>query len=76
MDNMNGSEKSNAQGVEDMSVEKIAEWLKKDIGVSLNLLHALHDDQDMLVYMATFLQGRYVNWKNREKLEKEKEAQG
>jgi len=60
-----------SQDVDEMPAEKVAEWLKRDIGVALTLLNALYSDWDMLVNMAVFLQGRYTNAKNQEKLKDE-----
>lgn len=63
-----------SQDIGELPVEQVAKWLKKDIGVALALLNALHSDEDMLVNMATFLQGRYVNAKNEERLKAEQDA--
>lgn len=60
-----------SQAIEDMPVEKLAEWLKKDINSAFALLDALRTDQELLIHMATFLQGRYTNVKNQERLKSE-----
>lgn len=60
-----------SQAIDELPPEKVAEWLKKDINVACALLNALRSDQDLLIQMATFLQGRYMNVKNQEKLKNE-----
>lgn len=60
-----------SQAIEDMPVEKLAEWLKKDVQVASSLLAALLTDKDLLIHMATFMQGRYLNYRNQEKLKSE-----
>lgn len=54
-----------------MAPEVVANWIKKDVGTCLVLLKALYEDQDMLLNMAMFLQGRYTNAKNQEQLNQE-----
>jgi len=67
----NNVQSLDSQAIDELPPKKVAEWLKKDIGVAVSLLRALHDDQDLLIQMATFLQGRYLNAKNQEKLKNE-----
>lgn len=71
MKTLNNGQSLDSQAVDEMPVERVAEWIKKDIGVALALLNALYTDQDMLLNMASFLQGRYMNAKNQDKLKEE-----
>lgn len=63
-----------SQAVDELPPEEVAKWLQKDIGVALSLLNALYQDEDLRLMMARFLQGRYVNAKNAERLESESDA--
>lgn len=71
MKTLKNGQSLDSQAIDEMPAEKVAEWIKKDIGVALALLNALYTDQDMLVNMATFLQGRYINAKNQERMKDE-----
>lgn len=67
MEKVTHNGKSQVQGIEDIPSDDVAKWIKKDIGVALSLLQALYSDADMLRSMAEFLQGRYLNQKEKER---------
>lgn len=73
MKTLKNGQSLDSQELDEMPAQTVAKWLKKDIGVALALLNALYSDDDLLLNMAVFLQGRYMNAKNQEKL-KEGEA--
>lgn len=47
------------------TVEAIEKWLVRDFSVVSSLFQALLTDKELRLHMATFLQGRYSNAKNR-----------
>lgn len=71
MKTLNNGQSPESQAVDELPPETVAKWLKKDLGIALALLDALYSDQDMLLNMAVFMQGRYMNAKNQEKLKNE-----
>lgn len=68
MSNKKNKEVSESQGLEDMSAKEVAQWLRRDLVVALTLLDALRSDTELLELMATFLQGRYINEKNKDRV--------
>lgn len=62
--NKNQVTDSKAQGaapVKSLDAKTIASYLKKDLEVAIGCLNALHSDPDLLMAMATFMQGRMEN---------------
>lgn len=59
----NGVEAQGAetQAVEVPTIEKIEGYLRKDLGVAIKCLEAIHSDPDLIRSMATFLMGRFEN---------------
>lgn len=47
------------------TVEQIRSWMEKDLGSCITFLSALHNDAAMKDSMATFLQGRITNFRNK-----------
>lgn len=68
MEKSRNGQSPESQDIGEMAPETVANWIKKDVGTCLVLLKALYEDQDMLLNMAVFLQGRYTNAKNQEQL--------
>jgi len=56
-----------APGAE-ITVQKVEEYLKKDLSVALSCLHAIYSDPDLLRYMAIFMRGRQLNFEQSQKL--------
>lgn len=48
-----------------LSVEVIEKWLNKDLLCARMMLDSILTDKDLRIHMATFMQGRYSNFKNR-----------
>lgn len=68
MDNLssNGVETQGVETQDDVpSIAQLEQWLTRDLGTCIQFLKALHDDKDLRMQMATFLQGRISNFKNR-----------
>lgn len=67
MDNLssNGVETQGVETQEVPSIDQIEIWLTKDLGTCISFLQALHADKDLRIQMATFLQGRLTNYKNK-----------
>jgi len=55
-----------AQGVESIpEVSTIKKWMTRDLGACIVFLKALQDDPNLQDVMATYLQGRISNFKNK-----------
>lgn len=74
MSSKNGVAES-APGVEQqkkaMTVEDVERALKHDLPVCINMLCAIHDDQDALRILAQVLHGKFMNHKHLEELKKQ-----
>lgn len=57
----------------EITLEKVKEWSKRDLGCAISFLNAIHSDPDMLDQVATFIYGRFKNAKEQEALKKQPE---
>lgn len=55
------SEQAQGAESEELTLSKVAEYLEKDLGVVIALLHAVQNDKALLQLMASHLHGRHLN---------------
>lgn len=48
----------------EVTLEKVKEWSKRDIGCAISFLNAIHQDPDLMDAVCTFIYGRFQNSKN------------
>jgi len=65
----NNKQTSETQGVEDVNNENIRTWIKNDLNKFIHFLNMIYTDQDMINYLADFVQGRIDNARHKEQEE-------
>lgn len=49
---------------EEVNLEQVRKWLKKDLAMAISCLNAVYTDPDLIESVAVFMMGRMTNDKN------------